>query len=122
MGLNYFFCMLYIQLENTYIDSEILVNFRFENDDLVAYPLEAVYSLPGNGEDGADRTRADRLSTSLLTIPAPIVQSIVQLYIPQIVDVITGSFLPDQLFTASVVDPNTLNLDPDPRFWPNLLF
>ena len=21
---------------------------------------------------------------------------------------------------TSVVDPNTLNLDPDPRFWPNL--
>ena len=58
------------------------MNFRFENDDLVAHPLEAVYSLPGDGADGADRTRADRLSTSLLTIPAPIVQSIVQLYIP----------------------------------------
>ena len=24
------------------------------------------------------------------------------------------------LLNTSVVDPNTLNLDPDPRFWPNL--
>ena len=23
-------------------------------------------------------------------------------------------------FFSSVVDPNTLNLDPDPEFWPNL--
>ena len=23
-------------------------------------------------------------------------------------------------FESSVVDPNTLNLDPDPGFWPNL--
>ena len=25
-----------------------------------------------------------------------------------------------KLLTISVVDPNTLNLDPDPGFWPNL--
>ena len=24
------------------------------------------------------------------------------------------------VFLSSVVDPNTLNLDPDPGFWPNL--
>ena len=24
------------------------------------------------------------------------------------------------MVTTSVVDPNTLNLDPDPGFWPNL--
>ena len=31
-----------------------------------------------------------------------------------------GTFLITNQYNISVVDPNTLNLDPDPGFWPNL--
>ena len=30
------------------------------------------------------------------------------------------SYVAVSLAKSSVVDPNTLNLDPDPGFWPNL--